>query len=451
MEEPLRGDCYSISNESKKSVLLNYRITTMKKIIIILGVALLLLILFKTVESDFPEYNPNRSYVDLEEEILEAFILAKDSATIELPEGHFLFSQALSIDGKKHITIKGKGMDKTILSFKGQTKGAEGVLVTNCTNFTIENLSIEDAAGDNLKISESEDVTIRNIRSAWTGGVSTQNGAYGIYPVLTTNLLIEGCEAIGASDAGIYVGQSSNVVIRNNKAFYNVAGVESENSSAVEIYNNEIYENTGGLLIFNLPKLTVYGKNVKAYNNRIYNNNLKNFSVKGSIVSGVPKGTGVIIMATQEVDFHNNTVKDHATSNFSIVSYLVFAADEDPEAQLDQSIQDRGIRAVESDYESDTEYNAYPGKISINNNTFDNKFWFPTFSNEYGWLMLFKNKMKIPDIAYDGILPEGASLQDSEHKICIGDNGVFNFVFMDAANEFKYFSNEVTPYLCSLN
>ena len=126
----------------------------MKKIILILGIALLFLILFKTVESDFPEYNPNRSYVDLEEEILEAFILAKDSTTIELPEGHFLFSQALSIDGKKHITIKGKGMDKTILSFKGQTKGAEGILVTNCANFTIENLSIEDAAGDYLKISK---------------------------------------------------------------------------------------------------------------------------------------------------------------------------------------------------------------------------------------------------------------------------------------------------------
>lgn len=422
----------------------------MKKIILILGIALLFLILFKTVKSDFPEYNPNRSYVDLEEEILEAFILAKDSTTIELPEGHFLFSQALSIDGKKHITIKGKGMDKTILSFKGQTKGAEGILVTNCSNFTIENLSIEDAAGDNLKISESKNVTIRNIRSAWTGKVSTQNGAYGIYPVLTTNLLIEGCEAIGASDAGIYVGQSNSVIIRNNKAFYNVAGVESENSTAVEIYDNEIYENTGGLLIFNLPKLTVYGKNVKAYNNRIYNNNLKNFGVKGSIVSGIPKGTGAIIMATQEVDFHDNTVKDHATSNLSIVSYLVFAADEDPEAQVDQSFQDRGIRAVESDYKSDSEYNAFPGKVSISNNTFDNKFWVPTLSNQYGWLMLFKNKMKIPDIAYDGILPEGASLQDSEHKICIEDNGVFNFVFMDAANEFKNFSNEVTPYLCSL-
>ena len=61
----------------------------MKKIILILGGALLLLVLYKTVGSSLPEYNPERSYVNLETEILEAFILAKDSATIELSEGHY--------------------------------------------------------------------------------------------------------------------------------------------------------------------------------------------------------------------------------------------------------------------------------------------------------------------------------------------------------------------------
>ena len=423
----------------------------MKKIILILGGALLLLVLYKTVGSSLPEYNPERTYGDLETEILEAFILAKDSATIELSEGHFLFSQSLSMDGKKHITIRGKGMDKTVLSFKGQTKGAEGILITNCNYFTIEDLTIEDAVGDNLKISESKNVTIRNVRTAWTGTISSQNGAYGIYPVLTKNLLIEGCEAIGASDAGIYVGQSKNVVVRNNRAFYNVAGIESENSTGVEIYENDIFENTSGLLIFNLPKLTLYGKNITAYNNRIYNNNIENFGVKGSIISGVPKGTGVIIMATQDVNFYNNTIEDHVTNNLSVVSYLVFAAEEEAEAIINQSIQDRGIRAVETDYESDTAYNPYPGNVSIHNNIFKNKFWFPTLSNEYGWLMLFKNKATIPDVVYDGILPDGASLQDDEHKICIVDNGAFNFVFMDAAHDFDAFSNDVSPYTCTLD
>ena len=413
--------------------------------ILIIGV----LAVFFVIRTKMPEYSPERDYIDMEAQILEAFILAKDSSTIQLPEGHFLFSQSLSLDAKKHITIKGMGMDKTILSFKGQTQGAEGIKVTNSENITIEDLAVEDAAGDNIKVSDTDTLTLRNIRSAWTGKVSTENGAYALYPVLSTQVLIEGCEAIGSSDAGIYVGQSQNVIIRNNKAYYNVAGIESENSSNVEIYGNEAFENTSGLLIFNLPELTVYGKQVKAYQNKIYNNNIPNFGVKGSIVSAVPKGTGVVIMATQDVAFYDNTVEDHKTSNLSIVSYKVFAADEDPQHNsLGEAAEAQGLRAIQTDYESDLKYNAYPGNISISANRFNNQFSFPTLSNDFGKLWYFKNGTRIPDIAYDGILPEGVQLQDPIVKLCIDDNGAASFAFLDAANDFENFSNDLTPFNC---
>ncbi len=399
-----------------------------------------------------PSYTPQRDYLDMEEQILEAFILAKDSTTIQLPEGHYLFSQSLSLDGKKHVTIKGMGMDKTVLSFKGQTQGAEGIKITNSQNITIEDLGIEDAAGDNIKVSDTDTITLRNIRSAWTGKVSDKNGAYALYPVLSTHVLIEGCEAIGSSDAGIYVGQSQHVIIRNNKAFYNVAGIESENSTHVEIYKNEAYENTSGLLIFNLPELTVYGSHVRAYENTIYNNNVPNFGVKGSIVSAVPKGTGVVIMATQDVRFENNTIADHKTSNLSVVSYKVFAADEDPESgTLSAAAEAQGLRAIQSDYQNDQNYNPYPGKVSINNNQFENRFRFPTLSNDFGKLWFFKNRGRIPDIAYDGILPEGTKLQDPKVILCIQNNENASFVFLDAANDFEGFSSELTPFNCSLN
>tara|TARA_A200000159_G_scaffold163209_1_gene188842 strand:- start:2315 stop:3589 length:1275 start_codon:yes stop_codon:yes gene_type:complete len=413
--------------------------------VLVIGV----LTFFFFTRTKMPEYSPERDYIDMEAQILEAFILAKDSSTIQLPEGHFLFSQSLSLDAKKHITIKGMGMDKTILSFKGQTQGAEGIKVTNSENVIIENLAVEDAAGDNIKVSDTDTLTLRNIRSAWTGKVSTENGAYALYPVLSTQVLIEGCEAIGSSDAGIYVGQSQNVIIRNNKAYYNVAGIESENSSNVEIYGNEAFENTSGLLIFNLPELTVYGKHVKAYQNKIYNNNIPNFGVKGSIVSAVPKGTGVVIMATQDVEFYDNTVEDHKTSNLSVVSYKVFAADKDPQHNsLEEAAEAQGLRAIQTDYESDLKYNAYPGNISISTNRFNNQFSFPTLSNDFGKLWYFKNGARIPDIAYDGILPEGVQLQDPSVKLCIDDNGVASFAFLDAANDFENFSNDLTPFNC---
>ena len=95
--------------------------------------------------------------------------------------------------------------------------------------------SIEDASGDNIKSSNTEGIIFNNIKSGWTGRVNEENGAYAIYPVLSKNVIIEKCEAFGASDAGIYVGQSENVIIRDNKTYWNVAGIESENSSNVEI------------------------------------------------------------------------------------------------------------------------------------------------------------------------------------------------------------------------
>lgn len=420
----------------------------MKKIIyalLLIAITTIIVMNYKTV----PEYIPNRDYIDLENEILEAFILAKDSSTIQLPEGHFLFSQSLSLDDKKHLTIKGKGMDKTVLSFKGQQQGAEGIKITNSQNIILEDFSIEDAAGDNLKISDTDTIILRRIRTAWTGEISTKNGAYGIYPVLSTHILIEECEAIGASDAGIYVGQSQNVIMRNNKAFYNVAGIESENSSQVEIYNNEAFNNTSGLLIFNLPGLTVYGGNVKAYNNNIHDNNLNNFGVKGSIVSAVPKGTGVIIMATQDVDFFQNSIANHKTTNLAVVSYEIFAADQDLEASdLSDSSESQGIRTINSDYKKDQNYNPYPGRIYVRDNSFENKHYLPTLSNDFGKLWLFKNGGSIPDIAYDGILPNGAQLSDPDFKICIRDNNEASFAYLDASNEFDGFSNDLSPFDC---
>ena len=400
-----------------------------------------------------PSYSPEREYLDMEIPILEAFITARDSSVIELPEGHYLFSQSLIIDGKKNVTIRGAGIEKTVLSFKGQRQGAEGVRISNCNNITIENLSIEDAAGDNLKVTDSEFVVMRNIRSAWTGKVSTDNGAYALYPVLCKNLLIEGCEAIGSSDAGIYVGQSKNVIIRNNKAYYNVAGIESENSSQVEIYDNEIFKNTGGLLIFNLPHLTVYGENVKAYNNHIYDNNIRNFGVKGSIVSTVPRGTGIIVMATKEVAIYENKIEDHKTINSSVVSYEIYVPPKNKKKKKKKLLRS-GLRQVEENYNEDVSYSAYPGMVSIHDNKFKNKHFIPALDNDFGLLWVMKNKLQIPDVAYDAILPSNYFLDNSipnpDYKICVKNNGKINFVAMDAANDFEKFSNDLGDYACDV-
>ena len=198
-------------------------------------------------------------WFDMHAELQEALILAGPGDTIMLPAGYFSFNKSLLIDDKDSIILKGAGMDETVLSFLDQQEGAEGIKISHCSNITLADFTIEDASGDNIKVNDTDGITFRKVKSQWTGPASEENGAYALYPVLCKNVLIEECIAIGASDAGVYVGQSDHVIIRNNIAKRNVAGIESENSNHVQIYGNLAENNTGGILVFDLPGLTQYG------------------------------------------------------------------------------------------------------------------------------------------------------------------------------------------------
>mgnify|MGYP003303828621 CR=1 FL=1 len=165
--------------------------------------------------------------------------------------------------------------DESILSFSGQVEGAQGISITNSSNITLEDFTVRDSKGDAIKTQYVDGIIFRGITVEWTGGPKPSNGAYGLYPVQCTNVLIEFCIAIGASDAGIYVGQSKDIIVRNSKAFLNVAGIEIENSINAKVYENHSFENTGGILVFDLPDLPVKeGKIVRIFDNIIKNNNL---------------------------------------------------------------------------------------------------------------------------------------------------------------------------------
>ena len=88
---------------------------------------------------------------DPTEAFLERFILVEDGGTIELPAGHFDLTATLWLDGKSDVTIRGAGMDQTILNFADQTQGAEGIKVTNARNIIIEDLTTENSKGDLIK------------------------------------------------------------------------------------------------------------------------------------------------------------------------------------------------------------------------------------------------------------------------------------------------------------
>ena len=256
---------------------------------------------------------------DFEKSLQQRLLDAKPGEVIDIPAGKYALSRSLSL-AANGVTIRGQGMDKTVLSFARQISGAEGMLVTG-DDFTIEDLAIEDSKGDALKINGVRNSVIRRVRAEWTGGAKSSNGAYGLYPVQVTNVLIEGAVVKGASDAGIYVGQSTNVIVRNNRATGNVAGIEIENSTGADVYRNVASGNTGGILVFNLPDLPVPGSRTRIFQNRVESNNHVNFAAAGSAVSSVPAGSGVIVNSNDMIEIFDNDLKNNDTANVIISSY----------------------------------------------------------------------------------------------------------------------------------
>lgn len=256
----------------------------------------------------------------VQETLQEALILAEPGSVIELKAGRYDFTGPLSLD-IENITVRGAGMNATVLSFAGQTTGSEGLLIT-AGGARIESLAVEDTPGDGIKAKGVDTVTFKDVRVEWTRGPNAENGAYGLYPVESKNVLIEGCVVKGASDAGIYVGQSQNIIVRDSRAELNVAGIEIENSYIADVYDNVATHNTGGILVFDLPNLPqMGGHSVKVYRNTVVSNDTPNFAPPGNIVATVPMGTGIMVMANREVEIFENELADNASTNILLVAY----------------------------------------------------------------------------------------------------------------------------------
>ena len=341
--------------------------------------------------------------VNSQEQVQEALILAKPGDTIKLQEGLYQFEDGLSLD-IDNVKIIGAGMDKTVLSFADQKSGAQGLLVTS-DEVILKNFAIEDAKGDALKGIGANGIYMVNLRTEWTGGPKSSNGAYGLYPVESKNVLIDGCVAIGASDAGIYVGQSENIIVRNSRAHYNVAGIEIENSFYADVYDNIASHNTGGILVFDLPDLPQQGgHHVRVFRNKAIDNDTDNFAPEGNIVGEVPRGTGIIIQANSDVEVFDNDISGNGTVNLSIVTYSAETNDEN--------------------------YYPHPKSIQVHGNRFGNGGFDPDTDKAIAGILYELSEGNMPDIFWDGIMPLTQMIfgQPDGEKLVLSDNGDASFM-----------------------
>ena len=369
-------------------------------------------------------------FAEFEKDFQLKLILAEPGDTIKMESGLFPILGTLSMEGKENIVIRGAGMNGTILSFAGQVKGAQGLSITNCTNITLEDFTVQDAKGDAIKCQYVNGITFRRVKAQWLGGPKPTNGAYGLYPVQCENVLIEHCVAIAASDAGIYVGQSKDIIVRFSEAFDNVAGIEIENSTRADVYGNNVHGNTGGILVFDLPDLAVKeGKQVRIFDNIIKDNNIDNFAPEGNIVGKVPSGTGIMVMATEQVEVFDNTIINNKTAGTAVVSYY-----------------------ITEEETKDSQYNPYTSAIYIHHNIYRRAPQIPTLDHDIGLLLFVHFFRDVPDIIYDG-MPDPRYVGDKglipdSRRLCIADNLEAGYLNLDIS---KNFESWYSPFMADFN
>lgn len=242
-----------------------------------------------------------RLFVESGQRIQDAIDLAQAGDVIEIAPGVYHETLTLDLSG---ITLEGRieGDRRAVLDGRGVL--ADGIIGSG-SDLVFSGLAVRNYTANGIMVNLGKRITFRDLELKDTG-------LYGLYPVEVLDVLIEGCKVEGARDAGIYVGQSSRIVVRGNRANGNVTGIEIENSTDALVENNEIFGNTGGILVFGLPNNpSKLSRGCRVERNHVYDNNLANFADKNAVVAGVPAGTGILVLAGDDVEIAHNRIKNN--------------------------------------------------------------------------------------------------------------------------------------------
>ena len=251
------------------------------------------------------------------ESIQAAVDAAKPGALIQIEPGTYSESITVNKAGIKLVglTVNGAGV---VIQNPGDEE--DGIVVNDAGDgFTLQNVTVKNFEENGVVLDSVDNFKISYV-------TAIDNGEYGIFPVHSSQGLIDHCIVSGHSDTGIYVGQSDDVRMQFNTAYGNVNGLEIENSSNVTAAYNNSYDNVAGILIDVLP-----GKDIKTCSNisvkfnRLYNNNHINFGDTAGLESSIPTGIGILVLGADQTLIADNVVTNNDFTGIVVFSTLVLS------------------------------------------------------------------------------------------------------------------------------
>jgi parallel beta-helix repeat protein len=252
--------------------------------------------------------------------IQAAIDAASPGAVILLRPG--LYAQAVHI-ATPGLTLMGMaGPDGDAVVLQNPGGAAHGVHVASGGDgVEIANLTVRGYDRNGIFIRDVNGFSVRNV-------TALDNGAYGIYPVLSSNGVIRHSHASGHADAGLYIGQSSDVRMEHNTATANVIGLEVSNSVRVVARHNTAYDNSIGILAILLPpapfRQFLEASHLVVEHNRVHDNNHPNFAPPGSLPSFVPRGSGILMVGFDDSLVEHNTVTGNDWVGIAVGSTATF-------------------------------------------------------------------------------------------------------------------------------
>ncbi len=365
-----------------------------------------------------------------------ALIDAKPGDTVCFDKGTFKFTDEVSL-AVDNVTVKGytadgatapksppqygAGEPTTLLDFSGQVRGGNGLAITG-NGITVEDLAVYDTAGDALRADKVKDITFKYVKAGWRRGRNADNGGYALYPVLSTNVIVDHCTAFGASDTGVYVGQSNHIFITHNEAYENVAGIEVENSVDADVHDNYSHDNAGGVLVFALPNLDVKTSGrARVFHNRIESNNGENFAPQGNIVGLVPSGTGMLVFGSKNNEIFDNTIKGNQSMGIGLVNFEISGRKYD-----------------------DPSYDPYPEGNYTHDNTFTANGDQPA-----DVAVALVGTTPLTDIIWDGVTDPSKDNSDGHLTNCFHNNGGATYLDFAYGQPTSARTTDITEVTCT--